>query len=227
MYTTNSSVWQWVVPTAICLTLLMFVRLLRGQNPKATQLLKPAGTKVAFVESDGEEIIKFRQKLTGTWRLSAYLYKLHGPVTVTQYPHGKHAIGQLIYTSDGHMSVHIMEPGCPPFKGTRPHRGTQEEMAKACFHYQAYAGEYRVGYDLDNQIMLKHVVDMALYPNWVGGDQFRIAKMSDDELILTPETLHKWKVGDHCRRNGQLSLHLSGHRCRGHLDLEETGVFQH
>jgi len=214
------AVWQLLILAVVCLALLVGRRLVRGKTPIPDRDSKTTDAEVEFVESNDETINAFRQKLVGTWDLRSYVYKLHGPVTVTQYPHGKHPVGQLTYTSDGHMSVHIMEPGCPLFKGSRPHRGTQEEMAKATYHYQAYAGRYTAGYGANKQVLVKHIVDMALYPNWVRGNQLRIANLNDDDLTLTPDTLHKWKVGCHCLVN------LSRAYVRQGIDVEAILIWR-
>lgn len=176
----------------------MAAHLLFPSGQKPTSSTGPSvkiEAKAEFVEAHDATVAAFREQLIGTWHLHSYVYKLHAPITVPTYPHGKTPVGQLLYTADGYMSVHIMEPGCTLFKGHRPHRGTKDEMANAMSHYQAYSGRFTTGYFGSQKLLtVKHIVKTALYPNWVGVDQLRVAKVTQDELILTPEILHKWHV---------------------------------
>lgn len=141
------------------------------------------------------EVASIYQQLQGTWSLVSYEVKIHGPLTITRYPFGKSATGLILYTSDGYMSAQLMGPGAQAFAANNYHDGSESEMTNAARHYLAYSGSYSVNIGLDLRPLLKHVVEVSLYPNWLGTTQSRICEISDTELTLTPDTLPSWKVG--------------------------------
>ncbi len=72
-----------------------------------------------------------------------------------------------------------------------------DELATAAKGYLAYSGPYTV---LDDSVVAHHV-DVSLLPNWIGGTQYRAARVGDDRLQLSPTEplLIKGKL-----RNGRL-----------------------
>ncbi len=115
--------------------------------------------------------------LLGTWRLvSCETRAQDGAV---DHPLGRDAVGLLIYTDDGHMSVSIARAVRRPFADGDLLGGTGEEKAGAVETYISYCGRYerRAG-------SVVHHVEMSLFPNWTGRDQERRVELHGDRLTL-------------------------------------------
>jgi hypothetical protein len=84
-----------------------------------------------------------RDTLVGAWTLVCYTERSlpDGPVT---YPHGPDALGLILYTPDGYMSVQIMTRGRPSCDRPVTDGGTLEQSAPAATGYLAYSGPYSV-----------------------------------------------------------------------------------
>lgn len=136
-----------------------------------------------------------RDYLIGAWTLESYQSSgLDG--SDVRYPLGADARGIIMYTPDGYMSAQIMRADRAPFvRGDLAADGN--ELAAAAKGYLAYTGPYTV---LDNSVIAHHV-DVSLLPNWIGGTQYRAAKVGDGRLQLSPteHLLIKGKL-----RNGRL-----------------------
>jgi hypothetical protein len=114
----------------------------------------------------------------GAWRLvSLELRDSDGAAT---YPHGQDAMGSLIYTGDGFMSVAIMRAGRPRFAADDLLLGSTEEQAAAAAGYISYAGRYEVRAGI-----VVHRVEISLFPNWIGGEQERFYAFAGDRLTLS------------------------------------------
>jgi Lipocalin-like domain len=115
--------------------------------------------------------------LVGAWRLvSCETRADDGSV---DYPLGRDAVGKLIYTDDGHMSVSIARPSRRPFAGGDLLGGTGDEKAEAVESYVSYCGRYE---RRDESVV--HQVEMSLFPNWTGRDQERRVKLDGKRLTL-------------------------------------------
>ena len=65
----------------------------------------------------------------GTWKLVSCEFRaVDGKVS---YPYGQNAVGYIMYTDDGYMSVGLMSPTHPRFAAGDMKRGTLEEKATA------------------------------------------------------------------------------------------------
>jgi lipocalin-like protein len=116
--------------------------------------------------------------LVGAWRLVSWENQsLDGNVT---YPMGADALGYLIYTADGRVSVTISRAGRPASVGGDLLGATTEERARAVEGFVAYAGRYT--YQADRVV---HHVELSLFPDWVKTDQERSAELSDNRLTLS------------------------------------------
>ncbi|MDP9363809.1 MAG: lipocalin-like domain-containing protein [Chloroflexota bacterium] len=123
------------------------------------------------------------QSVVGTWRLKRWEARdADGNVA---YPLGPDAVGYLVYTPDGHVSVAMMRADRPPFAGDDLLGGTPEELAAAAAGYVAYCGRYEVRGDG----AVVHRVELSLFPNWVGSEQVRFAAVAGDELTITTRPL--------------------------------------
>ncbi|MDQ3894581.1 MAG: lipocalin-like domain-containing protein [Actinomycetota bacterium] len=121
--------------------------------------------------------------LIGTWKLLSWENRAaDGRVT---YPLGKDAVGYIIYTDDGYMSVAIMSPHRTEFSSEDLLGGSAAEKAQAAETYVSYCGRYQL---LGNRVI--HHVELSLFPNWAGVDQERLVEVRGKTLTLsTPPIL--------------------------------------
>ena len=125
------------------------------------------------------------QRFIGTWKLVTSEFRTpDGKVT---YPLGEKAVGILMYDLGGRMAAQLMRPDRPRFASGDMRGGTPEEIKTATEGYVAYFGRYEVD---EKRGTVVHHVEASLFPNWLGQDQMRFFKFSDDLLTLkTPPIL--------------------------------------
>jgi hypothetical protein len=127
------------------------------------------------------------RSLAGDWRLRSWVSVADdGSVLL---PFGEAPRGILVYTSDGTMITTIAPADRPPLVSADPLRGGSDaERRRTAETFVAYGGRY--AYDGTD---VTHIVEMSLYPNWVGTRQVRHVRLSDDadtlELSTDPFTL--------------------------------------
>ncbi len=114
--------------------------------------------------------------LVGAWRLVSY--EAHGPGGVL-YPLGEDAMGYIMYTPDGYMSVSMMAAGRRNFADGDMLSGTNDEKIEAAETYVSYCGRY--DYQGDRVV---HMVETAFFPNRVGTEQIRYVELDRDTLTL-------------------------------------------
>lgn len=117
------------------------------------------------------------ESLCGAWKLVHW--RRVAPDGTTSYPLGGSATGQLLYTPDGRMAVHMAAADRAPLDSTDPLGGTADERAAAYSGYLAYFGTYSV-----SEGTVTHVLDASLYPNWSGTEQVRPLVFEDGNLVL-------------------------------------------
>ena len=120
--------------------------------------------------------------VVGTWRLKQW--ETHSADGRISYPLGPNAIGYLIYTPQGYMTVSMMQVDRPAFAGDDLIGGTLEEKAAAASSYVTYCGRYEVQ---DRTVI--HHVELSLFPNWIGVDQLRFVEVEGDDLLITTPPL--------------------------------------
>jgi len=126
-----------------------------------------------------------KKDFTGTWKLVSSEFTL--PDGQVVYPYGGDAVGILIYSDSGYMSVQIMCQERLSFASGDRLTGAAEEIKSAFEGYAAYFGTYQVNQEEGTVI---HQVEGSLFPNWAGINQKRFFELSDDQLMLrTPEVL--------------------------------------
>jgi Lipocalin-like domain len=124
------------------------------------------------------------QAFVGTWRLRSHESRM-GDGRV-RYPFGRDAQGYLTYTAEGYMSVAIMGTHRPRFLAANDFtEGTSEEQLAAGKQYLSYAGTY----ELREDGIILHHVEISLFPNWVGGVQERFYTLEGDRLTLSTRPL--------------------------------------
>ena len=117
------------------------------------------------------------EEFIGTWKLISFEMRSDDQVT---YPLGKDPIGYLIYSSEGYMSAALMASKRRRFSSMDLLKATTEEIVAAAGTYIAYCGKYEVTKD-----KVAHLVEVSLFPNWVGEKQERFYKFEGDKLTLS------------------------------------------
>jgi len=116
------------------------------------------------------------ERILGCWRLVSYEFKSADGQVFQQW--GKDPIGLAIIDKSGYMSVQIMRRDRPLLAGKSP----APEAIKAAFQgYTAYFGPYQVN-EKDGTFSTR--VEGAVIPDWVGGEQFRYAEVSDTQVVF-------------------------------------------
>lgn len=115
----------------------------------------------------------------GTWRLRGYEVRSREGRQAGR-PRWTRPAGLLVYLADGTMSVHLSNLDQTAFAAERRWDGTTAEKAQAFDDYLGYAGTFR--WEGDRVV---HVIEHSVFPNWVGGEQVRMATVTDDVLVLT------------------------------------------
>jgi hypothetical protein len=140
-----------------------------------------------------------RTNLIGAWVLQSYEARSIDGSTVI-YPLGANPRGIIMYTPDGYMSAQLMRSGRPRFRGDDMHLALNDELAVAASGYLTYAGPYSVVRDG----LIAHHVEVSLLPNWIGGTQYRAARLDESVLELSPP---EPVLIDGQRRNARLIWH--------------------
>jgi hypothetical protein len=120
------------------------------------------------------------QSLIGTWKLiSDKQVKADGSSSDL---YGASPLGQLIYDSQGNMSVHLLTPDLPKC-GTQDRRKCPDGAARSAFdNYLGYWGRFKVSAG-GKSVM--HIIEGASAPDWMGTSQERFFELSGDRLTLT------------------------------------------
>jgi hypothetical protein len=127
-----------------------------------------------------EEIIR---KLIGAWRLVSWSEtKEDGMI---DYPLGKDAIGQLIYSADGHIAAQRARKDMPPLHDEDWRSASMPESSRAWKSYFGYFGTFSI--DDDEKAVIHHV-EGSWFPNLAHTDQTRMFRFIGDELVLDADT---------------------------------------
>ncbi len=103
---------------------------------------------------------------------------MHSDGTETQ-PFGEHPLGYVVYTNDGRMITTISHEQRAAIGGELL-SAPEAARADAFASFMAYSGTVRV----EGQQVV-HLVEMSLFPDWVGTEQRRDVALSEDGLQLT------------------------------------------
>lgn len=125
--------------------------------------------------------------LVGAWRLLAFE---HHPATgEASQPFGSSPLGTLIYTADGRMSVHLVQPDRPRFAAGQFRQGTDAEVRAAFEGYFGYFGRYTVRSRTEGDGVITgsvtHHVEACAFPDYTGTDRTRALRLEGDRLTLT------------------------------------------
>jgi hypothetical protein len=114
-------------------------------------------------------------RLVGNWTLVSY--DAVAPDGSRSLPFGA-AVGRLSYDEHGHMAGQVMRPDRAP---VNVGRGEAQQVRAAYIGYIAYFGTYEVD---EAKGVVRHRVEGALNPTWVGGEQVRKMRFDGDLLVL-------------------------------------------
>ena len=118
--------------------------------------------------------------LHGCWLLRSY--ELQQADGSTVHPMGEQPEGLLLYSPEGHMSVHLLQPGAalPPAGKLPPGLPADLAMSYAC--YTSYFGRYRVD---SGQRVITHQLRGASVLAWAGSEFPRHYALEADLLTLS------------------------------------------
>ena len=117
-------------------------------------------------------------RFVGAWRLlSLEARTSSGEV---RYPFGQDAVGYLLYSREGYMSVSVMQARRTHFDSSDALAAPAEEKLAAFDTYSSYSGRYEVR----GQKVIHHI-EISSFPNWTGKEQERSFAFSGDRLTLT------------------------------------------
>jgi hypothetical protein len=125
-----------------------------------------------------------REALVGAWELVRFETR-EGDGRV-RLPFGAAAQGLLVYSATGWMTGQLMRPDRAPVNGNSITQATDAQLRAIATGYVAYAGPFQV--DESRQAVIHHV-QLSLFPNLVGTQQVRYARLEGDvmELRTPPE----------------------------------------
>jgi lipocalin-like protein len=115
------------------------------------------------------------RKLIGFWKLISFEGRDESGKLVLENP-GQ--TGFIVYTSSGHVMVHMMQPYRRRNVGASP---TPDETMATYRTYTSYFGPYTVN---ESEHFVVHHLASALNPNWTGSDFQRFVEFSGKRLIL-------------------------------------------
>jgi hypothetical protein len=123
-----------------------------------------------------------RAGLLGAWRLLTW-ESIAEDGTVT-HPMGEDPEGVVVYTPDGTMMTTLGRAGRTPITGGDMMGGPEDERLAAFSSFVAYQSRFH----MDGGDII-HVVEMSLFPNWVGTAQRRHVELSADgrSLVLSSD----------------------------------------
>jgi hypothetical protein len=121
---------------------------------------RPAGVEAGAAEA-------VRQRFLGTWRLVVdENISKDGKVTYPDF--GAHAVGYLMYASDGHMCAGLMNPDRPQWK--EPRAPTEKEKIRLFDSFYAYCGRFEIN---EAEHVMMHLPELASTPDFVNSRQAR------------------------------------------------------
>ena len=135
------------------------------------------------MKNDAERKQEVVNRLIGAWTLVAWFETKPNGERV--YPLGEDAIGQIMYSVDGHVAAQL---ACrqPERLGSDDWRQASEtESARAWKQYFGYFGRFSV--DLEANAVIHHVKG-SWFPNLINTKQTRHFRFEGSRLILNADT---------------------------------------
>jgi hypothetical protein len=124
------------------------------------------------------------EALVGSWSLVSYLTRSDDGTI--GHPLGDDAVGLLLYSSEGHMSGHLMRNGRETFQEPRQEpvgrSGSDAEIRRAFNDVFGYGGSYTVD---ESRSEVHHHLEVCVLPGWTGRILSRSVELSGDGEALT------------------------------------------
>lgn len=121
-----------------------------------------------------------KNKLTGSWKLVSY--ETEEQDGTIHHPFGENPSGIIIYSTDGNVSVQLMRSGRYQYVNSELYDDLGVRYGD--LPYIAYAGPFIVDED---RPAVTHFVEVALDPEWIGQQQFRLIELKNDLLRLSSD----------------------------------------
>lgn len=118
-----------------------------------------------------------KTELIGTWDLQRFWFTDDAGAEMD--PLGTDPVGNLVLGADGHYAFTMMRPGRTPYESGDLLGGTDTEKGEAVDGYVSFGGAW----SFDGEAITFGIA-YSLFPNWVGGEQKRLAAFVGDELVL-------------------------------------------
>lgn len=99
-------------------------------------------------------------------------------------PYGERPIGKLIYTTDGHLAVTLMDSTRSPFASEDLSHATSEEIVAAFTTFDSYCGRWHLDPETGR---IDHMIEGGRVPNWVGKTHVRTCQVHGSVLTLSTE----------------------------------------
>lgn len=122
-------------------------------------------------------------RLVGAWTLVSWLEITSNGEEV--YPLGRNAVGQIIYSADGHLAAQLVRRERERFVSEDWRDASVGESSRAWKEYFGYFGTYSIDLDLGAVV---HHVQGSWFPNLFGTDQIRRFRFEGSNLFLEANT---------------------------------------
>lgn len=147
----------------------------------------PAIAALSIILSSGTVVAQQKPlalQLVGSW--TPVVIENVRPDGSRAYPYSSTPKGILIFTGDGHFSLHVLKPGIPHYASNNRSQGTAEENKATVQGGIHFFGTYTV-HTSDDSFTL-HIAGSS-FPNYNGFDQTRKVSISGDEMKLALATV--------------------------------------
>ncbi|MEZ2128220.1 MULTISPECIES: lipocalin-like domain-containing protein [unclassified Sinorhizobium] len=128
-------------------------------------------------------ISNVQECLVGVWTLVEWSEQQSGGHKA--FPLGEDAVGQIIYTADGHVAAQLVRRGRRSFSSGDWREARDEDAARAFKEYFGYFGTFSI--DTEKQVVTHHI-EGSWFPNLEGSDQERRFRLEDGLLVLDADT---------------------------------------
>jgi Lipocalin-like domain len=134
----------------------------------------------AALTTVGKQLVGFRRLVYTERTVEPAPTVTGGPTPQGKTERDTSRTGYIIYTSTGHMAVHIVRPDRTKYAGPTP---TPEEAKAALQTYTSYFGRFTVD---ESGKFVTHHQDAHLNPGVVGSDAKRFLRIEGNRLTLQP-----------------------------------------
>lgn len=136
----------------------------------------------------GENLYSLNEALVGTWELILYYAPAITDSEDIFYPLGRNAKGMIMYNADGYMTASLLRPGQPQYNAPEPGSASPGELAESSKRYLGYTGPFYLDESGERPIV-RHIMRLVNFPNWIGNVQTRVIDLSGDKLTLGLESV--------------------------------------